>query len=159
MIVVSRKSWHYRFYQWGQHQIGNTDAEPKTLCGYFWTTVLILPGVFMAKIGLATLWGIRNILSLGDIPAAIIFSSTTTLALTSWAFMNIKGLLVFLLIIGIMVGLFAVAVLLMFLLDLAGERRARRHSSVEPTETSTPSLVWAMVKAKKQRACPTIVVR
>ena len=134
MIKISSRSWHYRLLKWAQH---DSVEMPKTLCGYFWTVVLILVGPVLVVLGVLALIA----LYVGAI-------------LESWWWMIVGPLLV-------AVGL-VVAVLVLVLAVLVGEILSNLYHGLRPNQESkghsTARLIGEFIGAKKRRICPLIEV-
>lgn len=135
MLEISTSKWHYRLWKIGRAR----GSEPHNLCKYFWHIVLFKLVLPLAGVGLV-LFGVGSILW-------VIWLHPVEAALGTFA--------AFLIVV--------LVVLLGWLLTRRAERRKvkRRQQRLQPARPAPPkepSVLWAYLKARKQKVCPLIKV-
>lgn len=148
MLQVRANSWHYWVWSLGRSRSSTSGipyAQPKNLCLYFWHCAL--------KIGLALF--IAGLALTGA--AAIVY------LIASFPVIIGKGI--------VLIAIAAVVFIALGYLVGAGvdRRKATKHERMirhmdekearrKRKEAKQPSLLWAFIKAKKQKYCPMIQV-
>ena len=181
MLKVSNTSWHYRL------RAKTFSSEPKDLCSYFWSTVASAMAIVLIAIGrvLAVLGrGLHRVLRplgrLGPplewfIPRLIVVAMACLVlfGLGCLVYIAITDTTSFLIGLAIVIG--GIIFLLLLVATAYGVHRHRQNNPREKktkvtTEkiekepkpksegSSTLSLIWGFLKAKKRKACPMIEV-
>lgn len=135
MLKVRKTSWHYRLWKLGR----SPHSEPRDLCRYFWHITLIK---LLAPLVLASL---------------VLFGVGTLLWLV-WGHPGFTA--------AVVLGALALAgaVLVLFWAGTKAVERItvrqalKRRQPKPPKPPKEPNLMWEMVKAKKRKVCPLIVV-
>lgn len=152
-MIINKNSWHFKIYK----TFNNTWNLPKTLCAYFWKT--LIPVLVVSFVGLMAL----TVITIGGsqiLTKFFVFSSLWTLVPAS--------LVVGALFIALCVGFSVVVVLgIPKLIDLYRERKhdkeiefevenlERIKNGLEPIERKK-SLIGEYLKARKEKVCPTL---
>lgn len=133
MLKVKKNSWHYWLWRLGRDE----GSRPKNLCKYFWHIAIVkvlLPGIL----------------------ASFVLLGVVTLGWLIWGHPAAFG-------IGAMLLIGTVAVVI-GLVKLGGSYVEHRHElamtrppkPVKPPKK--PNIVFAFIKARKQKMCPLIEV-
>lgn len=165
-MIVNRKSWHYRYNAWlygesKMDRIGNG-------CEYFWRTVLVcalspligimalgivvhnimpsLPKVNMPTISDDTKDRIASLLGSFSL-VGILFATILGCEINPWAVAKVYA------IIAGVIGLGFLCILIAIRIQNWYEKRPRKA----PKEKA-PNMAWQMVKAKKAKYCPKLVI-
>lgn len=138
MLEIRKSSWHYRLWRLGRE---NSMSEPKNLCKYFWHLALvkilfpsIAVGFILLGIG-ALVWVIYGH------PLATGVAVLSAVILIAFA-------------VGVVLG---IRKLHQRHTERSYERKLVR-ASMPPKPRKEPSLLWQMIKARKQQMCPLIKV-
>lgn len=152
-MIINENSWHFKIYA----AFNSTWNRPKTLCAYFWKT--LIPVLAASIIGFAILAAV-TIIGQEILTKFFVFSSLWTLVPASIG--------VGVLFIALCVGISIVLVLgIPWLIDLYRERKyykeieliaqnqERIKNGLEPIERKK-SLIGEYLKARKEKVCPTL---
>lgn len=152
-MIINENSWHFKIYA----AFNSTWNRPKTLCAYFWKT--LIPVLFVSIIGFAIL-AAATIIGQEILTKFFVFSSLWTLVPASIG--------VGVLFIALCAGISIVLVLgIPWLIDLYRERKyykeveiiaqnqERIKNGLEPIERKK-SLIGEYLKARKEKVCPTL---
>ncbi|AYN56321.1 membrane protein [Escherichia phage p000v] len=152
-MIINENSWHFKIYA----AFNSTWNRPKTLCAYFWKT--LIPVLAVSIIGFAILAAV-TIIGQEILTKFFVFSSLWTLVPASIG--------VGVLFIALCVGISIVLVLgIPWLIDLYRERKyykeveliaqnqERIKNGLEPIERKK-SLIGEYLKARKEKVCPTL---
>lgn len=152
-MIINENSWHFKIYA----AFNSTWNRPKTLCAYFWKT--LIPVLSVSIIGFAILAAV-TIIGQEILTRFFVFSSLWTLVPASIG--------VGVLFIALCVGISIVLVLgIPWLIDLYRERKyykevefiaqnqERIKNGLEPIERKK-SLIGEYLKARKEKVCPTL---
>jgi len=138
-MVISRKSWHYRYLDWS---CDNFEIDlPKSLCGYFWKTVLVT---------------VLNLL-MGSLIVGIIL--TIPLLFWSWLHNGSPTSKIYLILLSVLAAVPCSAALI---IKNAREREEKlyqdRRRGIFPKEKPAGFLkvIWETIKARKNKVCPLI---
>ena len=152
-MIINENSWHYKIYA----AFNSTWNRPKTLCAYFWKT--LIPVLAVSIIGFAIL-AAAMIIGHEILIKFFIFSSLWTLVPASIG--------VGILIVAVMAFIAVGAVIgPSWLLDkyndrkyykeieLIAQNQERIKNGLEPIERKK-SLIGEYLKARKEKVCPTL---
>lgn len=153
---IKQSAWHFKFNLW--FKSGSMWKMPKTLCGYFWTTVIhiIMVLLIVGFVGSAAwMFGIPFLTEVAAINALIV-------GLSSWvinAIAVIAGAIIFSIFAAIVVGIFVGIATTNY--KFKEYRRKKRYDTMVkridaglPAEE--PHIVMDFIKARKAKVCPLI---
>lgn len=152
-MVINENSWHFKIYA----MFNSTWNRPKTLCAYFWKT--LIPVLSVSIIGFAILAAVV-IIGQEILTRFFVFSSLWTLVPASIG----VGILIVAVMAFIATGL---VIGPSWLLDkyndrkyykeieLIAQNQERIKNGLEPIERKK-SLIGEYLKARKEKVCPTL---
>ena len=168
-MIVDHKSWHYRYncYIYGDGTMNRVNNG----CEYFWRTVLAcilsgfvgliklaeiihcilpdFPEVHMPEISDDTINRIHSLIISSILLAIIIATIIPCMYGYGWGVLKVYAI-VSLGVCGI-VGI-------CFLVIIIKEYIDSRPKKEKPIKEKNPNMVWQMVKAKKNKYCPKLVI-
>lgn len=152
-MIINENSWHFKIYA----AFNSTWNRPKTLCAYFWKT--LIPALAVSIIGFAILAAV-TIFGHEILTKFFVFSSLWTLVPASIG----VGILIVAVMAFIATGL---VIGPSWLLDkyndrkyykeieLIAQNQERIKNGLEPIERKK-SLIGEYLKARKEKVCPTL---
>lgn len=157
-LILKRNSWHYKFNRLAQEILiftGNAAAH-KNLCGYFWVTVWnLLVGAISLGIlwGLLTVWGALSLGVFGE--PNVIWNNLEPYGVIYWSWIfGIVSIAVWCFFVACVVGLIFLLIRCFdCLVQLQNNYQLTRN---QKTKTKETNLLFAYIKAKKEKYCPII---
>ncbi|QPB08933.1 hypothetical protein CPT_Metamorpho_196 [Klebsiella phage Metamorpho] len=152
---INKNSWHYKMNFW--FKSGNIWKMPKTLCGYFWTTVMhlvmCLAGfLFVSMVGI--MFGAPLVVDAG-LGAWLGISS----GIWTWIVSAIVGIIAVIVLVSV-IAITAFSILFGFsktkeaIKEIKSKKEAARISAGLPTKEAPMFIQY--LKARKQKVCPMI---
>ncbi|QIG57348.1 hypothetical protein [Escherichia phage F2] len=152
-MIINENSWHFKIYA----AFNNTWNRPKTLCAYFWKT--LIPVLSVSIIGFAILAAV-TIIGQEILTRFFVFSSLWTLVPASIG----VGILMVSVMAFISAGLIIGPSWLLDKyndrkyykeIELIAQNQERIKNGLEPIERKK-SLIGEYLKARKEKICPTL---
>lgn len=152
-MIINENSWHFKIYA----AFNSTWNRPKTLCAYFWKT--LIPVLAVSIIGFAILAAV-TIIGQEILTKFFVFSSLWTLVPASIGVGILTISVMVLIAVGAVIGP-------SWLLDkyndrkyykeieLIAQNQERIKNGLEPIERKK-SLIGEYIKARKEKVCPTL---
>lgn len=152
-MIINENSWHFKIYA----AFNSTWNRPKTLCAYFWKT--LIPVLSVSIIGFAILAAVA-IIGQEILTRFFVFSSLWTLVPASIGVGILMIAVMALISVGAVIGP-------SWLLDRYNDRKyykeiefiaqnqERIKNGLEPIERKK-SLIGEYLKARKEKVCPTL---
>ncbi|EMC9886198.1 hypothetical protein VO467_000575 [Shigella sonnei] len=152
-MIINENSWHFKIYA----AFNSTWNRPKTLCAYFWKT--LIPVLSVSIIGFAILAAVV-IIGQEILTKFFVFSSLWTLVPASIGVGILTISVMVLIAVGAVIGP-------SWLLDkyndrkyykeieLIAQNQERIKNGLEPIERKK-SLIGEYLKARKEKVCPTL---
>lgn len=152
-MIINENSWHFKIYA----MFNSTWNRPKTLCAYFWKT--LIPVLAVSIIGFAIL-AAAVIIGQEILTKFFVFSSLWTLVPASIGVGILMIAVMALISVGAVIGP-------SWLLDKYNDRKyykeiefiaqnqERIKNGLEPIERKK-SLIGEYLKARKEKVCPTL---
>ncbi|AYN56506.1 hypothetical protein DPMPNEAM_00077 [Escherichia phage p000y] len=152
-MIINENSWHFKIYA----TFNSTWNRPKTLCAYFWKT--LIPVLAASIIGFAILAAV-TIIGQEILTKFFVFSSLWTLVPASIGIGILTISVMVLIAVGAVIGP-------SWLLDkyndrkyykeieLIAQNQERIKNGLEPIERKK-SLIGEYIKARKEKVCPTL---
>ncbi len=152
-MIINENSWHFKIYA----AFNSTWNRPKTLCAYFWKT--LIPALAVSIIGFAILAAVI-IIGHEILTKFFVFSSLWTLVPASIGVGILIVAVMALISVGLIIGP-------SWLLDkyndrkyykeieLIAQNQERIKNGLEPIERKK-SLIGEYLKARKEKICPTL---
>lgn len=152
-MIINENSWHFKIYA----MFNSTWNRPKTLCAYFWKT--LIPVLAVSIIGFAILAAVV-IIGQEILTKFFVFSSLWTLVPASIGVGILMIAVMALISVGAVIGP-------SWLLDKYNDRKyykeiefiaqnqERIKNGLEPIERKK-SLIGEYLKARKEKVCPTL---
>lgn len=152
-MIINENSWHFKIYA----AFNSTWNRPKTLCAYFWKT--LIPVLSVSIIGFAILAAVV-IIGQEILTRFFVFSSLWTLVPASIGVGILMVAVMALISAGLIIGP-------SWLLDkyndrkyykeieLIAQNQERIKNGLEPIERKK-SLIGEYLKARKEKICPTL---
>lgn len=153
---INKNSWHFKFNLW--YKSNNMWKMPKTLCGYFWTTVM---HIIMSIVVIGFLSMVCWLFGWPILTELAIFSWLTS-AVPVWAVHVLGvpvGLIAWSAVVGSVVGVTIGTGNLIH--NMKEKRRVKRYDEmVKRVEAGLPpeehNVFWGFIKARKEKVCPLI---
>ena len=152
---INKNSWHYKMNFW--FKSGNIWKMPKTLCGYFWTTVQHLVmctvlAIVVSAVGMMI--GAPLVVDAGL--GAWLGISSTVLTWVVSAIVGIISVVVFL--AGSVFTMFSIVFGFSKLAETLKERKAKKENAriSAGLPVKEAPMVIQYLKARKQKICPMI---
>ena len=152
-MIINENSWHFKIYA----MFNSTWNRPKTLCAYFWKT--LIPVLAVSIIGFAILAAVV-IIGQEFLTRFFVFSSLWTLVPASIGVGILMVAVMAFIAVGLVIGP-------SWLLDkyndrkyykeieLIAQNQERIKNGLEPIERKK-SLIGEYLKARKEKICPTL---
>lgn len=152
-MIINENSWHFKIYA----AFNSTRNRPKTLCAYFWKT--LIPVLSVSIIGFAILAAVI-IIGQEILTKFFVFSSLWTLVPASIGVGILMVAVMAFIAAGLVIGP-------SWLLDkyndrkyykeieLIAQNQERIKNGLEPIERKK-SLIGEYLKARKEKVCPTL---
>lgn len=152
-MIINENSWHFKIYA----MFNSTWNRPKTLCAYFWKT--LIPVLSVSIIGFAILAAVA-IIGQEILTRFFVFSSLWTLVPASIGIGILMVAVMAFISAGLVIGP-------SWLLDkyndrkyykeieLIAQNQERIKNGLEPIERKK-SLIGEYLKARKEKVCPTL---
>lgn len=152
-MIINENSWHFKIYA----AFNSTWNRPKTLCAYFWKT--LIPVLSVSIIGFAILAAV-TIIGQEILTKFFVFSSLWTLVPASIGVGILMVAVMAFISAGLVIGP-------SWLLDKYNDRKyykeiefiaqnqERIKNGLEPIERKK-SLIGEYIKARKEKVCPTL---
>jgi len=155
-MKISKNSWHYRFNKFlaGDGNYSRWHGETKTLCGYFWKTVLkisLLP--FMAALVYTLSFKLGKLFWL-EVLYGFTNEQMKAYTLSGWELVWVPafGLLIIAVALTIII---AVPSYIGYRRDIHREKKRLRRSLNNEPEPK-PNIAVEYIKAKKRKICPLL---